>query len=377
MKKNIKIIYLLELLILILCITLILLFKYIDIELITIITLLIIFIISLKKLNLKKDNNINKQNAIGVITTVILIILIITYLLGLITGFNKGFKLNTINNIFNIFLRVITISVLNEFIRYIIFKNTYNNNKPIIIFTILSIILNIILKTNINSLNDTEQIFIYICNVVIITISEELLLSYMTYKIGLIPSIYYKLLTRTYTYILPIIPSLGNYIHSVIFVLMPYIIFLILNNNKLIFSKDLKKTKQVNTKLITIPIIITLVIMTSLISGIFRYKMIAIKSNSMQPVFRRGDAIIYKKVNIKDLKIGDTITFKYENMIIAHRIINIKYKNNKYYFETKGDNNEAKDAFITKEEDVLGKVKYVIKYIGYPTIFVQEQFRKD
>lgn len=40
---------------------------------------------------------------------------------------------------------------------------------------------------------------------------------------------------------------------------------------------------------------------------------------------------------------------------------------------TKGDANENVDSFETEENKVLGIVKYRVKYIGYPTIWITEK----
>lgn len=374
MKKNIKTIYLLEILMLIQCIILIILYKKINPEIVSTIFLFIITIISIKKLNFKKDNNIQKKSTIRTIITILLSTTIITYTLGILLGFTKGYSLLSKNILIYGFIPTTIMIILNEIIRYIIFSNSYKNKKIIVIFTILSIILNIILRTNTSLFENGEKIFIYISTTIFPIISEEILCTYITYKIGLTPSLIYKLATRLYIYIIPIIPNLGNYIHSVIFILLPYIVYMSLNKNKLI---EEKKTKKLNLTIISIPLFLITGIIIILTSGIFKYKIIAIATNSMNPVFKRGDAIIYKKTDIKTLKEGDTIAFKYEGITITHRIVNIEYKNNKYYFETKGDNNPTKDGFITSETQILGKVKYIIKYIGYPTIFINEQIRKD
>ena len=66
-------------------------------------------------------------------------------------------------------------------------------------------------------------------------------------------------------------------------------------------DEDIRKENQkltgLNTGFITIPIIIVLLTIIILVSGIFGYKMIAIGSNSMIPVYEKGDAIIYEKVD--------------------------------------------------------------------------------
>ena len=45
-------------------------------------------------------------------------------------------------------------------------------------------------------------------------------------------------------------------------------------------------------------------------------------------------------------------------------------ENNKYDIVTKGDNNNANDIYIVQKDDVKGVVRYSVKYVGYPTLWV-------
>jgi hypothetical protein len=45
-------------------------------------------------------------------------------------------------------------------------------------------------------------------------------------------------------------------------------------------------------------------------------------------------------------------------------------------FKTKGDNNNAIDYFDVQGYNVLGKVIYKVKYIGYPTIWINDFFKR-
>lgn len=95
-----------------------------------------------------------------------------------------------------------------------------------------------------------------------------------------------------------------------------------------------------------------------------------IVSGSMIPGINIQDGVVIKRENMKDLKTGDIITFtthdsRYDGYIVTHRIINIKNKNHKYYFRTKGDNNNVEDPYIVKEEDIYGRVFLTLPKIGY------------
>ena len=88
----------------------------------------------------------------------------------------------------------------------------------------------------------------------------------------------------------------------------------------------------------------------------FGITILKVSSNSMMPTFKKGDIIIVKKE--KDYEKGDIITYKLENnYLITHRIIE-KYED---VFITKGDNNNTKDEKEVKQEDIIGKVIFIIK----------------
>ena len=71
------------------------------------------------------------------------------------------------------------------------------------------------------------------------------------------------------------------------------------------------------------------------------------------------------------------MVFKHNNIIVVHRIVNVSTKNDLYYFNTKGDANDKQDNFEIKEKEIIGKVDYIIKFIGYPTVWINEMFRKE
>ena len=92
-------------------------------------------------------------------------------------------------------------------------------------------------------------------------------------------------------------------------------------------------------------------------------------SDSMNPVYYRGDAIIYYKERVEKINEGDILVFKSGNSIITHRVVSKVNDNGHYTFRTKGDNNNTEDKIKITEKDVLGTVKYIVKYIGYPTVW--------
>ena len=146
-------------------------------------------------------------------------------------------------------------------------------------------------------------------------------------------------------------------------------IFTHINNT---LNKSIPYIKGLRRKYIYIPLIIFLTIIVLLVSGVGKYQLVAIGSGSMEPIIYRGDAIILKKISADNVKMGDILVYKHNGVIIAHRVVGLDRKN--MLFKTKGDNNNVVDNYDISADDVLGIVVYNVKYIGYPTIWLNEKF---
>ena len=90
-------------------------------------------------------------------------------------------------------------------------------------------------------------------------------------------------------------------------------------------------------------------------------------SGSMSPAINAGDVVLISKTNPEEIKEGDIITFREGKTFITHRVIEIV--NNS--FRTKGDANEDPDMKIIKTEQIVGKVIFVIPFLGYLGYFVR------
>lgn len=303
----------------------------------------------------------------------LLFYLLVVFLLGLFTGFLKTVYSYNIVNILKNIIPIIILVLSKEIIRFILCKNS--NNKTLIITTILYILFDIILKNNDFNLNTASQIFTFVFLVCLPSIAKESLCTYMTSKISLLPTIIYILAFELAAFILPIYPDLGNYLNSVIGLIFPYFVYRSISKLIKYNKKEELNIKKQYFLIFLMPIIIFISIIVILISGIFSYKMIAIGSDSMNPIYYRGDAVIYKETKIKNIKEKDILVFNYNGTIITHRVKKVIKKDDRIYYQTKGDNNKNVDSVLIDSNDVLGTVQYIVKYIGYPTIWIQETFK--
>ena len=105
---------------------------------------------------------------------------------------------------------------------------------------------------------------------------------------------------------------------------------------------------------------------TPRIFGLYFFNII---SGSMKPTINENDVIVVKNENVDNIEKNDIITFKQEDRIISHRIINIEETSGRKIFQTKGDNNKLADDFNVEESEVIGKFLFRIPKIGKITRF--------
>ena len=93
------------------------------------------------------------------------------------------------------------------------------------------------------------------------------------------------------------------------------------------------------------------------------------KSDSMNPVINRGNITIVK--SFPQYEIGQVIAYYSQidgqEEIVTHRIEDIGGN----VYTTKGDANEVADRELVKPRLVIGKVIYIIPWLGYLITFVK------
>lgn len=107
------------------------------------------------------------------------------------------------------------------------------------------------------------------------------------------------------------------------------------------------------------------------IPGLGPYKIMSVLSGSMSPTFNAGDVIVGKTINPHDLKQGDIITFRFENSLTTHRVMNVINKDGKLLFKTKGDNNNVEDLEPVGNEKIISKYLFRVPLIGFVIMFMK------
>ena len=339
-------------------------------EFINVAAIIIIAFISILLLGYRKDRMTAIKKAIlGTTITEVLIFIIISYGLGFVTGYTQtAYSLEPTSIFQNIFAPIIYILGI-EIFRYTVLNANNDNKDMMYVVTFLIILLEVSM-----GLHNAAAIIIPI-------IIKNATLSYLTVKGGLKPVLFYRLIMDIYKYVMPFTPDLGDYLTSVIGILLPTMVYMYSARfvdttiQESIEEKNEKKKKSI--RIGDIPVLLFIVVLVVLISGKFKYSIIGVGSESMMPTIAKGDAVIYEKVkDIKDIKVGDVLVFKSGSKMIIHRYIEAKKEKNTVYIITKGDANNSSDNLNLTIDDVEGKVRFKVKYIAYPSIWLKDMVDK-
>lgn len=343
---------------------------------------IITFIISILLSNADHNQRIKaKVNKYQTMFILIISYLIIYVLLGLFLGYVKSIYshsfLGILKNIWDYIIPIIFI----ELIRNILVRNSCNSKIVFLIIVLLFTLIDIDLF-NIISLTNKAEIFKSTFSIILPAVIKNLSLTYISKTSGYTTNLIYLLPQKLTNIILPIFPDLDWYFISLLGILLPVFAFIIIKHldDKIESSKSKSRIKK--EKPIRIIILITpLIIFCLFVAGIFKYKPTAIVSNSMHPIFDRGDVVIVEKLDRKkrkNLKKYDIIEYKLNNIIVAHRIIHIeKHNDGSILYITKGDNNNTADNEKVSSNQINGIVKFRVPKVGYPSVWLNDFFNKE
>lgn len=297
---------------------------------------------------------------------------LIYYLSGLIFGFAKNDYLNP-EGMLKFTLPPASYIVMREYARFMFLCKSEGSRLATATTVFLFIALDLCEKIYFANLSNGYNIFLFVALSVLPTLSSNIVLSYISKKVGFVVPIIYSLALELYRYIIPIVPNPNEYISSLIAIITPvvfgYMIYAFFRKTESdILPKRFQKSSVISLACVTG---ITL-IMAYFISGYFDYWIIAVASGSMSGAIEKGDLALIEKVEsaYDDIEIEDIIAYDNDGTIVVHRVIAIERENGKLTFKTKGDANEEVDSITVSEKMVIGIVKKKIPYLGWPALWL-------
>lgn len=341
----------------------------------TIVFLILAVIIFKYIFGIEKDRHRFTKDIIFDVIIFLLTFFLLYYLSGIVIGFAKTDNYYNMTGLTSFIIPITATIIIKEFLRYQVIMKSEGNIVLTILTCILFIFLDVTNPIFYNGFASKYDTFIFFALTFLPAVSTNIVCTYLSYKVGYKPNLLYLLVVNLYQYILPIVPNPNEYLASLVKFLLPILLgykltgFFHLTSDEDI-ERDYKKG-SVAALIISSIMVIVLVYFTS---GYFHYYALAIASGSMEKVISKGDVVIIEKLDKKyeELEEGQVIAYKYQGVLVVHRIVNIIEEKGDYYVYTKGDANAKEDNYVVKQETILGTVRLVLPYVGLPTVWLNE-----
>lgn len=324
----------------------------------------------------EKDNLRLKRDLL--MTTLIYVIsyYIVTYILGIFFEFLRSpYSLGLVTFLRNV-TPVLVFIFAKELLRYELNMKGEKNNLLIILSIVIFVLADtstLLYKYDLTNVSDLVK-FLEVAFFPLA--AENIMLTYLATRGGYTSTITYQILMKMPVYVVPIVPNINTYIDVIFKIVFPLLLFRSLyeevSGNK---ERQLEKARSnhLAKRIVFSVSVVILLVTVYLTSGLFTYYAVTIGSGSMIPNLGVGDIVIVKKTkNYEGLEVGDILVYNKETKVVVHRITEKNKVDNEYVFRTKGDANDAEDWYDIYEEDIIGTVKAKIKYLGYPTIWVNK-----
>ncbi len=324
----------------------------------------------------EKDNLKLKRDLL--MTTLIYVIsyYILTYILGIFFEFLRSpYSLSLVTFLRNV-TPVLVFIFAKELLRYEISTKGERNGLLILLSIVLFILVDtstVLYKYDLTNVSDLVK-FLEVSFFPLA--AENVMLTYLVMKGGYTSAITYQVVMKMPIYVVPIVPNINTYIDVIFRIVFPLLLLHSLygevSGNK---ERQLEKARSnhLAKRIVFSVSVVILVVTVYLTSGLFTYYAVTIGSGSMIPNLGVGDIVIVRKTkDYENLEVGDILVYNKETKVVVHRITEKNKVDNEYVFRTKGDANDAEDWYDIYEEDIIGTVKAKVKYLGYPTIWVNK-----
>ncbi len=336
---------------------------------------LLIYMVLLKKI-IKKERGISiyhKQVCILVFILSIIYVLLF-YSTGIYFGFTKTYHTLTFKSLITFIIPVSITIILCEKIRFILLSQ--DDKKQELLTIINMVLIDLIIYKNIYDASTLNGFLAQMGFVLFASIATNILYNYLAKNYGYKPSMIYHLITILYSYIIPVIPNVYIFFRTLFRIIYPYFIYFVLEyayskQNSIASYKDKRKNAVQTGIMITVTTFIV-----CLISCRFRYGILVIGSGSMTGTINKGDAVIFQQYKKQQIKEGTIIIYEKDNTTTVHRIVNYSNVNGTIRYYTKGDANKDRDNGYITSSSIKGIVLFKIPYIGNPTLWLRESFKK-
>ena len=317
-------------------------------------------------------HSFNKKQVTVLLSVYALLLIVLYYLSGLSFGYTKLYSAISWRSLLLIIIPAVIIIISSEIVRSILLaRREWLTTGVAFLVGVLS---EIFIAGGFVWLGSTYNIVDFIGITVFPAITANVLYNYVSDRYGMRPNAVYRLIMTLYMYIIPFVPAVPRVLTSFLRIVLPLALLVFI---KALFEKKQRTKNYKKQRWIYLPYALGIFAVTAiimLISCEFRFGAVVIASPSMTGEINKGDTIIYESYeHCEGAEVGDVIVFsKSGNAKIVHRVAEIKTVDGELRYITKGDANEDVDSGYITDEQIVGKVRLKLLYVGYPSLWLYE-----
>lgn len=318
--------------------------------------------------------SINKYQVLLIVGVCGMLYIMLYYFLGLYFGMARRSQSMTWGSFFSGILPIALSIIASEIIRVVLLaqKSRFASVMSFIICLTTDILLAGGL-VNVNSFNDFMDL---VGLAGLSAVMGNILYHYLAKRYGVLPGLLLRLMLALYTIIIPLVPLVPDPLKAMGGLLFPLLVYLFVD--MLYEKKKVSHKKPGALSYICGGVVVVLMIsIVMIVSCQFRIGALVIGSGSMTGELNVGDAAVYERFEGQVIQEGDVIVFRSGNTRVIHRVVDINNVNGELRYVTRGDANEDNDIGYRTHADIIGIVHFKVAYIGYPSIWIRDIFKKN
>lgn len=128
--------------------------------------------------------------------------------------------------------------------------------------------------------------------------------------------------------------------------------------------------KLISAGMTLLTVLSVLIICVFSIPYLFGFRVYAVVSGSMEPVYHVGALIFTEQVTPEEIHAGDCITYTFGSNTVTHRVVRVDKKHGD--FITRGDANNTVDYPVSFSRLVGKTMNFSIPLLGYLVIWLKQ-----
>ena len=223
------------------------------------------------------------------------------------------------------------------------------------------------------SLVDVPSLLRFSGEVLLPTLSQNLLASILALAAGPTAALLYRGLIVSFEWLFPILPDL-QWIAAAFVGTMPAALGMLAVEEHLTklrgdqIREEGDRARVPGAWLLAAVVSVTLLFFNA---GGFGYRPTLIVGPSMRPAFDTGDIVVTAPVSPETLQVGDVIRFRTEEGSIVHRVRGVQRDEAGLVFITRGDGNNVDDPAVLPEQ-IEGRMVLLIPKVGWPALAMRK-----